>query len=671
MSLVILESAGLSYAARTLFADLNLRVGEEDRIGVVGRNGSGKSSLLRVIAGEVEPTDGTVRGSRGLRLGYLPQDLEIEGGRGLLASVLGSVPGRQDLEESLEVVEEQLAVATEHDEQMELAEKLADLHEELAHFDAAYSRHEALAILDGLGFRQTDMDRDLSEFSGGWRMRAVLAGLLFQRPDLLLLDEPTNHLDVPSVTWLGEFLKRYRRAFMLICHDREFLNEQISRVVAFETEGVRQYSGDYETYKLARAEELKILERRAANIAREKEQAERFIRRFRAQATKARAVQSRIKAVERMEEIVLPDGDKTLDFTFPPAQRAGQDIVSFRSVSHSYGELEVFGGVSLTVRRGDRIAILGANGNGKTTLLKLMAGAMAPTTGEVKLGHNVQVGYYAQHVTELLDSRSSIVDEVWRNSAIDDITRVRTALGTMLFSGDDVDKRIGVLSGGEKARVALARIMVNPGNLLIMDEPTNHLDLESSEALARALESFDGTIVFASHNRSFVRRLAKRIWNVEDGHVEEFPGTLAEYMHHCSVVQHAREGSSNGGTSGRAPADAGPKRDRSSPPARSSKSKPGKNAAGRRRPSGGKRRTAANGEPIKVVQGRVADLEKRIANIEAAQSERSAELSKPEVYDDGGRYSELLSAYRSDAEKLEELMARWEHAQSLLGEDRE
>jgi len=410
---------------------------------------------------------------------------------------------------------------------------------------------------------------------------------------------------------------------------------------------VRQYNGDYEAYRLARAEELTILERRASNLAREREQAEKFIRRFRAQATKARAVQSRIKALEKLDEVVLPNGQASLSFKFPPCARTGRDAVTLEDVSHDYGKGDVFSGIKGIARRGDRIAVVGANGNGKTTLLKIIAGVMAPTGGVARLGHNVEVGYYAQHVTELLDSNSTIFDQVWRDSVLNDVSRVRSALGTMLFTGDDVDKRIGVLSGGEKARVSLARLLVNPGSVIVMDEPTNHLDLESSEALGDALASFDGTLVFASHNRSFVNRLATRIWDVSDGRVVEFPGTLKEYIAHCIARARAEEAADDGeavklelGVSG------------------NQKSAPKSPPADRKRPKK-KRSTQA-------LDRKIADYELRIAALEQTQAARSEELSRPESYENQERYHLLLSEYQRDAAKLEELIVRWESAQSEL-----
>ena len=669
MSLVVLENSELTFGGRSIYSNLNLRIGEEDRIGLVGRNGSGKSSLLRVIVGQQEPDRGALRRAGTIRIGYLPQELEVAGGKTLLDSVLSSVPGRARLEETLDVVEHELAEATTEAEQMELSEKLATLHDDLSHFDTNYSPHEAHRILDGLGFRTADASRDLSEFSGGWKMRGVMASLLFQKPDLLLMDEPTNHLDVTTVGWLADFLKRYRNAMILICHDRDFLNEQVSRIVSYEVEGVRQYAGNYEDYKRQRAEEAEILERRAVNQQRIREQTERFITRFRAQANKAAAVQSRVKKLEKLEDVVLLGSERSLRFRFPPCERAGTDTVLLEGLGHRYGDVKVFEDAEGIVRRGDKVAIIGPNGAGKTTLLRILAGEIAPAKGSFRLGHNVKVGYYAQHVTERLDLRNSIFDEVWQNTAYDDLTQVRNVLGTFLFSDDDVDKKISVLSGGEKARVALARLMVDPGNLLLMDEPTNHLDLESSEALAAALGTYDGTLIFVSHNRSFVRHLATRIWYVHDNVVEEFPGTMDEFLYHLAeqraaaekaATREAREEkrqSKETKESARNAAPGAPPVSGAPPPAapRSKEDKARDRASDRE--SQRKRRD---------LEKRIQDYEKRIAELETRQGTRSAELSQPDVYADKDRYGSLLSSFTEDQKKLEELMLRWEQAQAEL-----
>jgi len=355
-------------------------------------------------------------------------------------------------------------------------------------------------------------------------------------------------------------------------------------------------------------------------------------------------VQSRIKALERLDDVAAPEDQASLAFRFPASKRPGQDVLRLENVAHDYGQGAVFAHVSTLVRRGDRVALVGANGNGKSTLLRIMAGVLPPSGGICVRGHNVEVGYYAQHVTERLDLDASIFDEVWSEAVVRDVSRVRSALGTMMFSGDDVDKKIGVLSGGEKARVALARLLVRPGNVVLMDEPTNHLDLESAEALADALASFDGTLVFASHNRSFVNRLATRILNVEGGTVDDYPGTLADYMERC-----ARLAAGDGARAEQAQTErvAAPPKPRPAPRSREED----------------KRRRAARRD----VERRVGEYEARIAELEAAQAERSAVLSRPETYADVSRYEALLGEYRHDQQKLEELLARWETAQSELG----
>jgi ATP-binding cassette subfamily F protein 3 len=581
----------------------------------------------------------------------------------LIGFVFGSVEGRETLDRQIAEAEAELgrieadvAVAKRsHDDLMEAVERLTDLHERAAHYDMHYTEHEATRILDGLGFSTADLTRPLDTFSGGWKMRAVLAALLFQKPDLLLLDEPTNHLDMPSVTWFSDFLKNHNRAFVLICHDREFLNEQIARVVSFEVEGVRQYAGNYERYLKQRAEEEIVLENKAKNMSREREQAERFINRFRAQATKARQVQSRVKQLEKMEVVETFGSRKVMRFAFPPSERAGAEVLKLDHVGKTYGALRVLSDVNLTVKRGDKIGIIGVNGAGKTTLLRMMAGEIPVSEGAITLGYGIKPGYYAQHHAETLHPSDTIYNTVSREKADASVTRVRSVLGAFLFSGDDVDKTISVLSGGERSRVALARLLINPGNLLLMDEPTNHLDLDSSEALAESLTGYDGTLVFVSHNRSFVRRLATQIWNVESGRVDTYPGTLDEYMDSCR-----RRVTSGAGTD--------------KPPAKVSTTvkpapTPKPERAGRDVERERKRVEAqarvGRAEERKL-SNEVNRLEQEIATLEAAQAERSGALADPEVYADKARSQGLIEAFRDAQKTLELLQSRWERALTEL-----
>jgi len=651
VSLFVLEDIALRFAGRVIVDGLSLRVADADRIGLVGPNGSGKTTLLRIIAGEQAIDRGRIEKRRGIRVGYLPQDLAVEGGRSLRDFVVSSVPGRAEVDAELAACQTELAAASERDageeEMIDLAGRIAELTERASHFEQFFSEHEALRILHGLGFADDEKDRDLGELSGGWKMRAVLAALLFQQPDLLLLDEPTNHLDMPSVAWFSDFLRRYRRSFVLISHDREFLDEQIARVVSFEPEGVRQYSGNYSQYARQRGEEAKVLENAAANVARERERLERLVDRFRAKASKARMAQSKQKALDKLEEVpVLATQRRTMRMSFPPAARAGSEVARVEGVAKAFGEHVVFDAVDLSVRRGEKIAIIGANGAGKTTLLKIMAGELAPDAGKVTTGSNVTVGYYAQHHADTLHRDWTVVEEVARANPDALPARVRGVLGAFLFSGDDVDKKVAVLSGGERARVALARLLIKPGNLLLMDEPTNHLDLESSEELAESLAGFDGTIVFVSHNRSLVRRLATRIWNVADRTVETYSGTLDEYMYSCRV--RLDENAESAPTSA---ADGRPAKRREDDKAR------------KRREAEERQKRATLIGPI---ASRIQSLEERIAELEKAQATRGAELSDPAVYADDKRRRTLLSQYQDAAAKIEELTARWEAATEEL-----
>ena len=673
MSLVVFDSVSLGFGDKVIVDDLGLRIGEGDRIGLVGPNGSGKSSLLRMLAGEQSPDRGDLRFARGVRVGYLAQDIAPLGGVALLDYVVSSVPGRSQLDADVAAAEEELLDAQEgaearHEEVdeenvMALAVRLADLHEELQHFETHYTAHEAQRILSGLGFRSEDSERDLSEFSGGWRMRAVLAALLFQRPDLLLLDEPTNHLDMPSVAWFSSFLRRYRRAFILVCHDREFLNEQISKVVSFEPEGVRFYTGDYESYRRQRAEEATVLENKVRNLQREREQMERFIERFRSKASKAKAVQSRVKALERMGKVETLATRQVMRFRFPPCERAGDIVAQVDGLAKSYGDNTVLGGVDLTIRRGEKIGIIGVNGAGKTTLLKLIAGEVKADGGEVRMGNKVHLGYFAQHHAEMLSPERTVFEEVASVDPSAGQTRVRSLLGAFLFQGDDVDKSIGVLSGGERARVALSKLLLKPGNYLLLDEPTNHLDLESSESLAEAMRSFDGTLLFVSHNRAFVRALATSIWDVHDGEVEVYPGTLDEYMEHHrrrlegeeAELSQSESRARGGGKGAGSP----------TPAAQPQGSAESRGSAKERRRREAEIRRALD-RRLGPLKRRVEQLEASIAVIEERQRECSAQLACPATYEDEKRRSELIDAYQRDAEELEGLNSAWEIASAEL-----
>ncbi|ACL03837.1 ABC transporter related [Desulfatibacillum aliphaticivorans] len=655
MSLLVVNNLSLSFGGRTIFENLTFQVSEKDRIGLIGRNGTGKTSLMRIMVDEAAATAGEVRVTKGMRLGYLAQDISDPSDETVLQSVLEAVPGRVELDKRMERLEEALSQAEDQEEQAEIGHKIAKLAETLTDFETQYAKHAAEQILSGLGFLMEDMDRPLAELSGGWRMRAALAGLLFQKPDILLMDEPTNHLDMDSVRWLGQFLERYEGALILVCHDREFLNSQINRVISFEMEGVRQYRGDYESYLSQRAEEEQVLERQAKKQEQRVKDAMKFVEKFRYKATKARQAQSKLKLVEKMEMIKTHAPQKSMSFSFPEVPRSSQNVVTAKGLTKAFGDHVLYKGVRLNAQRGDRIAIIGRNGAGKTTLLKIFAGEMKAGEGQVDLGHGVSLSYYAQHQAEQLEASRSIVEEVFTAVPKATQTFVRSVCGAFLFSGDEVDKQVGVLSGGEKARVALAKLLVNPGNCLLMDEPTNHLDIVAAEMLTDALKDYNGTLIFVSHNQSFVKRLATKIWDIKNQTIEEYPGTLTEYFDHLDRLEEKQE------AQGRQEAKPAQAEDAADPAG-------GTRAEKKARKQAEARIRQLRWEKIGPIQKRVQEAEKKISKLEAREAEISELLADPDVFSDSEKSQPLLEEYQKVKDGLDNLMTAWEADQEAIEE---
>ncbi len=669
MSLVVFENVSLSLGGKSIVDELDWRIADHERIGLVGPNGSGKTTLLRMLSGQQQPDGGKLRFRRDLRVGYLAQDVVVEGGKPLLPFVLDGVPARRALEDGLAEVEAALSRAqgstdAGHEEQLlDLAEELADLHERLAHFEAHFSEHQAKRILAGLGFQTSDLGRDVGEFSGGWKMRAVLASLLFQRPDLLLLDEPTNHLDMPSVAWLSGFLRRYDRAFILISHDREFLNEQIQKVVSFEIEGIRSYEGNYDQYERQREEEEVLLLNRLKNQEKEREHLEAFIDRFRAKASKAAAVQSRVKKLEKLESIEAPRERKKIRFKFPSVEKSGRDVLVTHGLGKSFGDRVVLHDLELRVERGDRIALLGVNGAGKTTLLRILAGEIEASTGSYTYGHNTKLAYYAQHHADTLRRDSTAYEEVRRASTQATHEGIRSALGAMLFDDVAIEKKVGVLSGGERARVALSRILVNPGNVLLMDEPTNHLDLASSEKLAEALAEFDGTLLFVSHHKQFIRRLATKIWYVDGGKVLVYPGTFDDYVASCEARGDDAPAATGASV---APSPGAPLASAAAQAPRNNR----EDEKARKRVEAEQR--SIRNKKLKPLRDRVTELEGSIARLEAKVKDCSEALSDPAVYDDAKRRDALLTELTRSQAELDVATETWmEKSEELEKAERE
>ena len=662
MAILSAEDLFLQFGSKTLFEGATLAVEPRDRLGIVGANGAGKSTLLKILAGSVDPDGGRIVRGRGIRVGYLAQEHSDPGDGALLDYVLASAPGREGIEERLGEVEAGLADTDDVEVQLELSQELADLHGRLVHLDDQFAPHRAQSILAGLGFKQDDLQRGLSELSGGWRMRAALAALLFQQPDVLLLDEPTNHLDMPSVAWLNGYLASFGRALVLTCHDREFLNKHISRVASLELEGLQVFRGNYDEYLVQRDIAMEHLEARIRTDERRKKELEAFVTRFRAKASKARQAQSKAKLIEKLQDaqVDLPQVRRPVSISFAPTERCGNTALVVEKLKFGYTDVPVFDGIDVEVRRGDRIAVVGVNGAGKTTLLKLVCGDLKPQQGEVRLGHNVTPSYFAQHQAEVMSSTNTVLDEVAQAAPALSQTQVRTLCGSFLFSGDDVDKSVGVLSGGEKTRVALACMLAAPGNLLLLDEPTNHLDTESADKLTESLQSYDGTMLFVTHNLDFARRLSNKVWDVHDGRVEVYPGSLKDYLDFIGGVealqtsdpQPAAESEPNLDKTEPQLEKRAPKLDKKAPKL----DKKGRMEARKARAEASKRRSA--------LEKQVSSAEARVAAIEEEQGEVETMLADPSTHP-SREYTEALGArYESLRTTLELAMNRWAELQA-------
>src|ERR1700719_1422176 len=529
--MIQLNSAGKRYGHKLLFDGADLLITPHDRVGLVGANGTGKSTFLKILAGTETLDYGSVSVAKGITAGYLPQDGLTLTGRTVFAECMSVFSRLRDMEQELEQLTSRMSEIDHTSAEYEqVAERYHQIEHEFRVHDGYAIDAQVGAVLAGLGFGPEDWNRQTDEFSGGWQMRISLAKLLLQKPNLLLLDEPTNHLDLESRNWLEQYLSDYPFALVLISHDRYFLDVTVNRIIEIWNKKIWTYSGNYEKYLGQKTQRREQLEAAYRNQRERVEQLEIFINRFRYQATKAKQVQSRIKELEKMERIELPEEEKTIHFSFPQPKPGGRIVAEFGGVAKSYGDKEVFRGVNFMIQRGDRIALVGIKGAGKSTLIKLLAETEPLTQGEYKLGHNVQPDYFGQDQYKELDPDARILDNLGEVSPRSTPTELRSLLGCFLFSADDVFKRIGVLSGGERNRYALLRMLLHPANFLLLDEPTNHLDIRAKDILLNALSAHTGTVVFVSHDRYFIDKLATRVFEVGDGCVEVYPGNYEDYL---------------------------------------------------------------------------------------------------------------------------------------------
>ena len=531
--MISLDNLTVSYGGWTLFDGVSFLINEKDRIGLVGRNGAGKTTLLRIITGEQQPTSGAVTMNGECTIGYLPQQMKVADTTTLKAETEKAFGEVLCLEGEIASLTAEIAERADYEspEYESLLHRLNEAQDRYHILGGETREADIEKTLLGLGFRRTDFDRATSEFSGGWRMRIELAKLLLSRPSIFLLDEPTNHLDIESIQWLEDYLRSYNGAVLVISHDRAFLDNVTTRTVELSLGKIYDYKVPYSKFVELRAERRAQLLAAYENQQRMIEKTEEFIEKFRYKPTKSNQVQSRIKQLERIERIEVEEEDNAaLNIKFPPAPRSGQIVVEVKDAGKAFGEKRIFSGATFTIERGQKVAFVGRNGEGKTTMARMIVGELQATEGTVRIGANVNIGYYAQNQDDLMDGDFTVYDTLDRVAVGDIRTRLRDILGAFLFRGEDIEKKVRVLSGGERSRLAMARMMLEPRNLLVLDEPTNHMDMRSKDILKRALQKYDGTVIVVSHDRDFLDGIVDRVYEFRDGGVREYLGGIYYFL---------------------------------------------------------------------------------------------------------------------------------------------
>ena len=531
--MISLNNVTVAYGSFTLLDDISVHISESDKIGLVGKNGAGKSTLMKLITGEQSPTSGHIDMPADLRIGYLPQIMEHHRGRSVIDEVMTVFDHLHEMERELERINVELGERTDYesDAYARLIDRMNEINDRLALETGESPRVQAERTLFGLGFKEEELARHTETFSQGWNMRIELAKVLLAHPDVLLLDEPTNHLDIESIEWFEDYLKSFRGSLLLVSHDRKFLDNVTTRTVEILLGHVHDYKVPYSQYVTLRAERLAQQTAAYENQQRMIEKTEDFINRFRYKPTKSNQVQSRIKALEKLERIEIDETDGShFSLRFPPAQRSGDVVFKGTDLTVGYPGKQVFSGAQIEIKRGEKVALIGRNGEGKTTLMRVIMGQLEPISGEARVGHNVQIGYYAQNQEDILDPRLTVFETLDHMAVGEMRTRLRDLLGAFLFKGEDIDKRVSVLSGGERARLGMAKLMLSPCNVLALDEPTNHMDIRSKDVLKQALQAFDGTLIVVSHDRDFLEGLVDKLYEFRDGAVKEHLGGVQEFL---------------------------------------------------------------------------------------------------------------------------------------------
>lgn len=635
----MLQLKNISYeiGENTLLKEVELVINPGKRYALIGPNGAGKTTLLRIINSEIKTYTGNITKPKSYKIGYLPQE-EVSMGKGsILSAVLEGHQQILKIEQEMQEIHHLLdEKSSEKKNQQEMINHLGKLEHQYSLLGGYEIESQAKKILMGLGFKDEEMFSDLTKFSGGWQMRVYLARILIQSPDLLLLDEPTNHLDITSLEWLEDYLQKFTGSMILVSHDRFFIDRLAQEISEIENGRLTHYSGDYNYYKKQKTLVKEQLIKKAEQVAEERQRLLRFINRFRYKATKAVQVQSRIKMLEKLPEIEIPKERKTIHFKIETPVKSYKEVCTFDDVSFKYSQNWVFENVSFSIYRGEKIALVGDNGEGKTTLTKLLSGQLTPQKGMVQIGKNVHCGYYAQHQIDALNLDKSAIDEVKETAADSLRLKVRDILGIFQISGDDVDKKIKVLSGGEKARVSLAKILLSPVNFLIMDEPTNHLDLYAKEALEKALYDFDGTALLISHDRYFLDKLVTRVFELKNGVLSVYEGNYSDYLYRkkTSLLPDTAEEAK--------PVSQKPLK----------KSKEIKRQEAEQRQSISRKR--------KKLQEKITSLEKNIDELEKEKSELELLMSNPDTFKDEQKSAQTAQRYQELLEILPEIYKEWE-----------
>lgn len=664
--MISVDNLTVSFGGWDLFKDISFLINPKDRIGLVGKNGAGKSTMLKVLVGLQQPTSGCVSRNGDCTIGYLPQQMKVADTTTLFAETESAFGEVIDLEKEIADLTEQITVRTDYEskEYENLLHRLNDCNDRFQILGGLNREAEIEKTLLGLGFKRSDFTRATSEFSGGWRMRIELAKLLLCRPSLFLLDEPTNHLDIESIEWLEGYLKEYNGAVVLISHDRAFLDNVTNRTIEISLGKAYDYKVPYSRFVELRRERRE--QQMAAYINQQKmiEQTEEFIERFRYKPTKSNQVQSRIKQLEKIERIEVEEEDlATLNIKFPPAPRSGQIVVEAKDAAKSFGDKKIFSGATFTIERGEKVAFVGRNGEGKTTFARLVIGELEPTAGLVRIGHNVHIGYYAQNQDDLMNGDFTVFDTLDRVAVGEVRTKLRDILGAFLFRGEDIDKKVKVLSGGERARLAMARLMLEPYNLLVLDEPTNHMDMRSKDILKNALQKYNGTVIVVSHDREFLDGLVDKVYEFRDGQVKEHLGGIYDFLRDRkleSMRELERSDASAKAATATAKSTSGTT---NKPTGNADKSTSGKPALS------GKELYALKREADKQLRKAERDVEQaeeEIMALEKQISEMDKQMADPTAYGVDLSDGVLYTQYNEMKEKLNKLTYRWEELSIVL-----